>query len=306
MPIGPGGGGTGSVKSVSVVNANGLTGSVTSPTLNPAITLSTTITGILKGKAAAIQTAIDGTDFLSPASIQNNTAMSAADVGSVNAIVINPNPPIAAYINGYLFIVNNIVASSTGTITVKVNTLAPSPVYLPDLITRASAGDVLTGCSYLFLVINNTMILLNPSVFLSAASVYSAATQNIPTTSATALTFDTVQYNSLNTMFNIANPSRLVCPFNGYARLITQFGLSGNTTGNRLMEIYKNGAQLTPLVRNRTDAVLAGSADFEQIISPILAVNAADYFETYITQTSGVTLATPANSCWSQLEYINR
>ena len=49
--------GSGSVTSVSVANANGLTGTVADPTTTPNITLSTTITGIVKGDGTALSAA---------------------------------------------------------------------------------------------------------------------------------------------------------------------------------------------------------------------------------------------------------
>ena len=58
-----GGGGSGTVTTVSVVSANGLAGTVANPTTTPAITLSTTVTGLLKGNGTAISAASSGTDY---------------------------------------------------------------------------------------------------------------------------------------------------------------------------------------------------------------------------------------------------
>ena len=52
--VGTGGGGTGTVTSVSVVSANGFAGTVANPTTTPAITISTTQTGLLSGNGTAI------------------------------------------------------------------------------------------------------------------------------------------------------------------------------------------------------------------------------------------------------------
>ena len=61
-----GGGGSGTVTSVSVVSANGLNGAVASATTTPAITLSTTVTGIVKGNGTALSAASAGTDYQAP------------------------------------------------------------------------------------------------------------------------------------------------------------------------------------------------------------------------------------------------
>lgn len=58
-----GGGGLGTVTSVSVVSANGLAGTVATPFTTPAITLSTSITGILRGNGTAISAATAGVDY---------------------------------------------------------------------------------------------------------------------------------------------------------------------------------------------------------------------------------------------------
>jgi hypothetical protein len=64
----PGGGGGGTVTSVSVVSANGFAGTVANSTTTPAITLSTTVTGILKGNGTSISAATAGVDYLLPTS----------------------------------------------------------------------------------------------------------------------------------------------------------------------------------------------------------------------------------------------
>lgn len=59
-----GGGGSGTVLSVSVVSANGFAGTVATDTTTPAITLTTSVTGILKGSGGALVAATAGTDYL--------------------------------------------------------------------------------------------------------------------------------------------------------------------------------------------------------------------------------------------------
>lgn len=74
--------GAGTVTTVSVVSANGLTGSVANATSTPAITLSTSITGVLKGNGTAISAATAGTDYLAPPS---GTAILKANSGGALA-----------------------------------------------------------------------------------------------------------------------------------------------------------------------------------------------------------------------------
>ena len=65
---GSSGGGSGTVTTVSVASANGLSGTVANATTTPAITLGTSITGVLKGNGTAISSATANTDYLTPPS----------------------------------------------------------------------------------------------------------------------------------------------------------------------------------------------------------------------------------------------
>jgi len=73
-----GGGGSGTVTSVSVVSANGLAGTVANATTTPAITLSTTVTGLLKGNGTAISAAASGTDYQAPITLTTTGTSGAA------------------------------------------------------------------------------------------------------------------------------------------------------------------------------------------------------------------------------------
>jgi hypothetical protein len=73
-----GGGGSGTVTSVSVVSANGFAGTVATSTTTPAITVSTSITGVLKGNGTAISAASAGTDYQAPITLTTTGTSGAA------------------------------------------------------------------------------------------------------------------------------------------------------------------------------------------------------------------------------------
>lgn len=73
-----GGGGSGTVTSVSVVSAHGFAGSVATASTTPAITLSTTITGVLKGDGTSISAATAGTDYQAPITLTTTGSSGAA------------------------------------------------------------------------------------------------------------------------------------------------------------------------------------------------------------------------------------
>jgi hypothetical protein len=61
-----GGGGSGTVTTLSIISANGFAGTVANPTTTPAITLTTSITGLLKGNGTSISAATAGVDYVIP------------------------------------------------------------------------------------------------------------------------------------------------------------------------------------------------------------------------------------------------
>ena len=78
-----GGGGSGTVTSVSVVSANGFQGSVANASTTPAITVSTNVTGILKGNGTGMTAAAAGTDYQAPITLTTTgTSGAATFVGS--------------------------------------------------------------------------------------------------------------------------------------------------------------------------------------------------------------------------------
>lgn len=81
-----GGGGSGTVTSVSVATANGFAGTVANPTTTPAITVKTSVTGLLKGNGTAVSAATAGADYLAPSgSGAALTGITAAQVGALPA-----------------------------------------------------------------------------------------------------------------------------------------------------------------------------------------------------------------------------
>lgn len=115
-----GGGGTGTVTSVSVVSANGFAGTVATATTTPAITLTTTVTGILSGNGTAILAATTtgtgdvvlatsptlitpvigaatGTSLTTSGALRSNTALIVEETGAgTDTITIQAPASIAA------------------------------------------------------------------------------------------------------------------------------------------------------------------------------------------------------------------
>jgi len=100
-------GGSGSVTTVSVVNANGFNGSVSTASTTPAITLTTTITGVLKGNGTAISAASNtaGADYVNASNFITRETPSGSVNGS-NTTFTLANTPISGteqvFLNGLL------------------------------------------------------------------------------------------------------------------------------------------------------------------------------------------------------------
>jgi hypothetical protein len=120
-----GGGGSGTVTTVSVVSANGLAGTVANATTTPAITLSTSVTGILKGNGTAISAATAGTDYQAPITLTTTgTSGAATFVGNT----LNIPQYTGGGGGGGPILESQIVISQNYTLTSNTNGFSVGPV----------------------------------------------------------------------------------------------------------------------------------------------------------------------------------
>jgi hypothetical protein len=120
-----GGGGSGTVTTVSVVTANGLAGTVTNATTTPAITLSTTITGVLKGNGTAISAAVANTDYQSPIAL---TTSGSSGPATFDGTTLNIPQYTGGGGGGGPILESQIVISQNYTLTSNTNGLSIAPV----------------------------------------------------------------------------------------------------------------------------------------------------------------------------------
>ena len=136
--------GSGTVTSISVVPANGLTGSVATPTSTPAITLGTTVTGVLQGNGTAISAATTtGTGAVVEAT--SPTLVTPA-LGTPSAAVLTnaTGLPLSTGVTGQLGVPNGGTGTttSTGTGSVVLNT---SPTLVTPNLGTPSAVTLTNG-----------------------------------------------------------------------------------------------------------------------------------------------------------------
>jgi hypothetical protein len=115
----------------------------------------------------------------------------------------------------------------------------------------------------------------------------SPGSYNISNNTATALTFDTETYDTDGYHSTSSNTSRITIPAGkgGYFQVGGHFEMNANTSGFRILSIYKNGSVYKTVLTTPS-----GLEPSMMITCPILLA-AGDYVELFYTQTSGSTQA---------------
>lgn len=147
-------GGSGSVQSVSVATANGLSGTVANPTTNPVITLGTPVAGILYGNSGGIFAAVAG-NFPTLNQDTTGNAASATNLsgGAIGNVPYQSAPGVTAFLaNGAAGTVlqsNGVgadpswTASVSGTVTsVDVQDASTAPIFVSSGGPVTSSGTI--------------------------------------------------------------------------------------------------------------------------------------------------------------------
>jgi hypothetical protein len=139
----------GTVTTVSVVPANGLTGSVANPTTTPVLTLGTTLTGLIKGNGTALSVATAGTDYYAPGS----TDVSVAD-GGTGVSTLTAYAPIFGGTTGTGAVQSGTVGTAGQILT--SNGTGALPTFQNRVFTGVLAIQTSTGTIY-----DNSLDLIN-------------------------------------------------------------------------------------------------------------------------------------------------
>ena len=122
-----------------------------------------------------------------------------------------------------------------------------------------------------------------------------SATQSI-TASATpqALTFDTEVSDPNSGHSTVTNPSRYTIPagFDGAWFISATAGFASNATGYRIVTIYQNGSPTT--LRSVRSVVAATNSEVVNVAG-LLSLNAGDYLQVFVEQSSGGALNADVN-----------
>jgi hypothetical protein len=168
IPQYAGGGGGGTVTSVSVTSANGFAGTVATASSTPAITVSTSVTGVLKGNGTAISAAIANTDYQSPITLTTSGTTGAA---SFNGTTLN----IPQYTGGGG---SGTVTGVFGSGVVTVSPSTPNPTISISQATSSQSGYLSSGDWSIFNGKQGTITLTTTGT--SGAATLVGTTLNIP------------------------------------------------------------------------------------------------------------------------------
>jgi hypothetical protein len=136
------------------------------------------------------------------------------------------------------------------------------------------------------------------------ASVYRGAAQSLSNATATALTFDNETYDTNAFHDNSTNNTRMTVPA-GKAGKYLVTGVTyffNNATGQRIVYIYKNGANVIGTIQQGISA----SIDCVVQTSFVVDLAVSDYVELFAFQNSGGSLNVFGNSTSSgfQVSYL--
>jgi len=124
--------------------------------------------------------------------------------------------------------------------------------------------------------------------FVGASLYDTTATQSISNNTSTLITWDSENFDTNTFHSTSSNTSRITIP-SGYAGkyLFTSYGFfDGNATGNRRIDLRKNGSLIRSWPSPSTLATFSGLT-----ITCILSLAVADYIEIAVFQNSGGSLS---------------
>lgn len=155
-------------------------------------------------------------------------------------------------------------------------------------VTTPVTGTPISSTTFGVPVANNLTVLANPPI----ARMRNSTTQTAATSTYTALTWDTEDFDTVGGHSTVTNTSRYTVQtgYAGYYRVTGAITWASNATGRRTATIAVNG---TNKAGTETNSGAAGSANPWTIFTQaILLLAVGDYVELVGWQNSGGNLAT--------------
>lgn len=144
-------------------------------------------------------------------------------------------------------------------------------------------GEIVTAAMLNSNVRDAVDFLLDPPM----CDLYQAAAQSIPNGALTALVWDTEVYDNDSAHSTVTNSSRITIQTPGWYHVSAAYSMDLNTTGYRLVCLYKNGS-----VAKTGNRIAPSSNQTAAVLDAYLSVSAGDYLEIVVLQSSGAALST--------------
>jgi hypothetical protein len=149
-------------------------------------------------------------------------------------------------------------------------------------------------------VSNNGNFLTNPPIF----SGYQSAAQSIGNNTLVAAALDTTFIDTYGGHSNVTNNSRYIPTVSGFYIVVGTYGAAANSTGNRFVQIFKNGTQVN-LGQNGGQAANSANSGALQVLTIVQCNGTTDYVETYLFQNSGGALNTVNTQTGMQVFWLH-
>lgn len=165
-------------------------------------------------------------------------------------------------------------------------------------LTSVATGDVLTATNF-----NNLQTTVNSHTIPPMCKATKNATQSIPNTTATVITFATEDYDTDGMHDTSLNTSRITINTAG-VYIVEGFILSAASSGSVYGYIYKNGAALPSNTGIKGLVRDSATAAIDQVTVP-LSLAVGDYVELAFYHASGSAINVTAD-CWLAAHFVGR
>jgi hypothetical protein len=163
-----------------------------------------------------------------------------------------------------------------------------------------TVGDIVTAAEMNANVRDAVNFLENPPIFIGTQS----SPQSPASGSFVAVTFDAETVDTYNGHSTTTNNSRYVAAVAGWYLVVAQVGLVANTTGFRAPCLFVNGvAPGTGIMQSQLSPSQSGNTLIQ--VAGMVFLNATDYVEVRIDQTSGGALSTYAAGCFMAVLWVH-
>lgn len=279
-----------------------------------------TMTVSSSGGTAAVPVQKDGTQIVAAPTALNftGTAVAVTDVGGIATIAVTAATPVPVQKDGVEIVADPTVMNFTGAGVAVTDVAGVATVNIAGggggaSVATQKDGSAVVAATDILNFTGTGVALSNPSgdttaidipgagVAWSGARLTKTATQALTLATDNAVTWETVD-RTVGTWYAGGNPTRLTVPI-GVTRVRLAAAVdTGNATGKVRAFFHKNGSLFAG---GGSDTVDANGVDTNMLVSDVIDVSPADYFELIVNpDDTGHTVASTVSETWFSIEAI--